>query len=95
LLNASISDFFPPFDLIWFAGGRFFVIAIYLGLILSLISTFISINTFVANTAFFDENSPFYTSERVTVMRTMIFNTSTTGWVSVSFLSLLAHYVSI
>jgi hypothetical protein len=66
------------FYLIWFAGGRFFVIAIYLGLILSLISTFISINTFVANTAFFDENSPFYTSERVTVMRTMIFNTSTT-----------------
>jgi len=83
------------FYLIWFAGGRFFVIAIYLGLILSLVSTFISIDTYIANTAFFTEKSPFYTPERVTFMRDIIFNTYTTGQISVCCLAFLALYVSV
>ena len=83
------------FYLIWFAGGRFFVIAIYLGLIVSLVCTFISINTYVANTAFFNEKSPFYTPERVTFMRDIIFNTYTTGWTCTGCLAFLALYVCI
>ncbi len=100
LLNASCHRFLPPrllrsLDLTEFAGGRFFVIAIFLGLLVSISSTFCAINVYMGETAFFNEKSPFYSPELVHFMRNIVINTSFTGWFSVECLCILAFYVCI
>jgi hypothetical protein len=80
-------------DLIWFAGGRFFVIAIFFGLGVSITSTFCAINVYMGETAFFNEKSPFYSQELVHFMRNIVYNTSFMDWVSVEYLCAFAFYV--
>jgi hypothetical protein len=88
----------PPrsLDLTWFAGGRFFVIAIFFGLAVSITSTFCVINVYMSETVFFNEKSPFYSPELVHFMRNICIHCIQHvlhRWLSVECLCALPFYV--
>jgi hypothetical protein len=77
------------------AGGRVFVVGIYFGLIVSLVTTFCAINSYFGESAIFDEDSPFFSSEMVSFMKKTVFQTYTTSYLTICLLAFGSLYVCV
>jgi hypothetical protein len=77
------------------AGGRIFVIGIYLGLIASLVTTFFAINVYMSESAVFNHESPFFDVELVSWQRTQIFQNYTRSYIIICLIALFAMYICV
>jgi hypothetical protein len=77
------------------AGGRIFVIGIYLGLIASLVTTFFAINVYMGESAVFNHESPFFDFELVSWQRTQIFQYYTRSYIIICLIAIFAMYICV
>jgi hypothetical protein len=77
------------------AGGRIFVIGIYLGLIASLVTTFFAINVFMGESAIFGGDSPFFDFELVSWQRRLIFENYTRSYIIICLVAIIAMYICV
>jgi hypothetical protein len=77
------------------AGGRIFVIGIYLGLIASLVTTFFAINVYMGESAIFNHESPSFDFELVTWQRHTVFDNYTRSYIIVLFMAIFAMYICV
>jgi hypothetical protein len=77
------------------AGGRIFVIGIYLGLIASLVTTFFAINVYMGESAIFNHESPFFDFELVSWQRREIFLNYTRSYIIICLIAIFAMYICV
>ena len=77
------------------AGGRIFVIGIYLGLMASLVTTFFAINIYMNESAILGQDSPFFDFELVSWQKRLIFENYTRSYACICFVAIFAMYICV
>ena len=76
-------------------GGRIFVIGIYLGLLVSLVTTFFAFNIYMNESAILGQDSPFFDVELVGWQKKTIFDNYTRSYLWICFVAIFSVYICV